>query len=295
MVDKNNTDDISSDKEDLSAFLKAELARILPEVIEISRHAGEIILAIYKTDFHVENKKDNTPVTTADLEANEHIVRQLSRLTPDFPILSEESDEIPYTERESWETYWLVDPLDGTRAFIEKTGEFSVNIALIHGQKPVLGVIYSPVKKFTYYAYQGYGAFFLNKDNQSKAVDVCTQYPKDNSRKIVIAGTHSAQSPALKAFLSNLKKEFNGYELKYMGSSLKSCMVAAAEADLYVRLGPTSEWDTAAAQCIVEQAGGRITDTQLQSLRYNTKESLLNPDFFVFGDRSICWSRFLDD
>jgi len=273
--------------------LQEELRRVLPDVIELTRQAGQIILDIYNTDFHIENKKDNTPVTSADFAANDLIVQSLSELTPHIPVLSEESDTIPFSERSSWDTYWLVDPLDGTRAFIEKTGEFSVNIALIHKHKPVLGVIYSPVKKCCFYACKEQGAFHLDDTDKARNIQVCAHYPGGASRKIIIAGTHKARCPELQFFLDNLEKKFDGYELKYMGSSLKSCMVAEGEADLYVRLGPTSEWDTAAAQCIVEEAGGLITDTNMQALRYNTKESLLNPYFFVFGDRSIHWKQFL--
>ncbi len=282
-----------STEQTLPGSLIEELRRVLPDAIELARLAGKKILEVYETDFHIEHKKDNTPVTTADYVANELIVQTLSELTPHIPILSEESDEIPYEERAAWETYWLVDPLDGTRAFIEKTGEFSVNIALIYRHKPVIGVIYSPVKKCSFFACKGNGAFYLNDADQARRIQVCTECPANEPRKIIVAGTHSARSPALQTFLDNLKREFNGYELKYMGSSLKSCMVAEGEADIYARLGPTSEWDTAAAQCIVEEAGGLITDTNMQVLKYNTKESLLNPDFFVFGDKSMCWQRFL--
>lgn len=288
-----STDTCTTVEQALPDFLKAELRRVFPDAIELARLAGQKILEIYETDFHIENKKDNTPVTTADLVANELIVQALSKLTPHIPVLSEESDEIPYEERAAWDTYWLVDPLDGTRAFIEKTGEFSVNIALIHHHNPVIGVIYSPVKKCCFYACKGNGAFYLSDGNQARSIQVCAQYPGNEARKIIVAGTSSARCPALQTFLDNLEKEFNGYELKYMGSSLKSCMVAEGDADIYARLGPTSEWDTAAAQCIVEEAGGFITDTNMQSLMYNTKESLLNPDFFVFGDTSIYWQRFL--
>ena len=154
-------------------------------------------------------------------------------------------------------------------------------------------MIYSPVKQCSFYACKDNGAFYLNDSNEAKPIQVREQCPGDKSRKIITAGTHSSRSIALQAFLDNLAAEFGDYEMKYMGSSLKSCMIAQGEADIYARLGPTSEWDTAAAQCIVEEAGGLITDTQMQSLTYNTKESLLNPDFFVFGDKSIRWSQFL--
>ncbi|MCU7834292.1 MAG: 3'(2'),5'-bisphosphate nucleotidase CysQ [gamma proteobacterium symbiont of Taylorina sp.] len=267
-----------------------DLHRLLPEVIELAQQAGQVIMDIYQSDFQINNKSDNTPVTCADLAANEFIVKQLARLSPEIPILSEESTTIPYKERSQWQTYWLVDPLDGTRAFIEKTGEFSVNIALIVKNSPVLGVIYSPVNKCSFYACSDGGAFYLDDSKQARNIQVRAKCQD----KIVVAGTEkSAQSRILQAFLKNLEKRFHSYEIKFMGSSLKSCMVAEGTADVYARLGPTSEWDTAAAQCIVEEAGGQITDTQMQALRYNTKDSLLNPDFFVFGDKSIAWNQFL--
>lgn len=275
----------------LSPELQASIRSWLPEVIEVARQAGKIILKIYESDFQISNKKDDTPVTCADLAANELIVQKLSELTPDIPILSEESIEVPFEERRHWETYWLVDPLDGTRAFIEQTGEFSVNIALVHRHSPVIGVIYSPVKQCSFYACYGHGAFHLTKENQAKSILVRSHC----QNQITVAGTRTSRSEALLAYLKNLESAFERCEIKFMGSSLKSCMVAEGEADLYVRLGPTSEWDTAAAQCIVEEAGGMITDTQMQALKYNTRDSLLNPNFFVFGDRSIRWDRFLEE
>lgn len=271
-------------------YSQQELRNLLPQVIDVAGQAGQVIMDIYGSDFKVNNKSDNTPVTCADLAANELIVEKLAQIDSNIPILSEESISIPYRERAQWETYWLVDPLDGTRAFIDKTDEFSVNIALIHQNSPVLGVIFSPVKKCSFYACQGSGAFYLDDNKQEKHIQVRAKCQE----KIVVAGTEkSAQSQILQGFLSNLEKTFNAYEIKFMGSSLKSCMVAEGIADVYARLGPTSEWDTAAAQCIVEEAGGLITDTRMQVLRYNTKDSLLNPDFFVFGDQSIAWNEFL--
>jgi 3'(2'), 5'-bisphosphate nucleotidase len=274
---------------ELNIDLREKLRKMLPCVIELARLAGEKILDIYETDFCVNQKKDDTPVTCADLAANDLIMLKLSELAPEIPVLSEESDEIPFFERRRWETYWLVDPLDGTKEFINKTGEFSVNIALIHRHYPVLGVIYSPVKKCSYYACKGHGAFHLDDNEQAQKLQVRTQCHNN----IIVAGTRSPRSPAFKTFLDNLETSFNGYEIKLMGSSLKSCMVAEGSADIYARLGPTSEWDTAAAQCIVEESGGLITNTQMQVLSYNTKDSLLNPDFFVFGDQSIQWNQLL--
>jgi 3'(2'), 5'-bisphosphate nucleotidase len=287
---------IKSDRESLSElpdFLQAELRRVLPETIELSRQAGEVIMAIYQTQFQIQIKSDNTPVTNADLAANELIVNVLSKLTPHIPILSEESEEILYKERATWDIYWLVDPLDGTRAFIDKSGEFSVNIALIYQGNPIIGVIYSPVKQCTFYACKGQGAFFLNDNNEARSIQVRSLGNEQCYKQVVVAGTHSSRNLALQVFLDNLQQTFNGYEMKFMGSSLKSCMIAEGVADIYARLGPTSEWDTAAAQCIVEEAGGLITNMQMQPLIYNSKASLLNPDFFVFGDKSIVWNQFL--
>lgn len=273
--------------------LDLDLDRVLPEIITLAQQAGRVILDIYETDFQVTHKKDNTPVTAADIAASKLIVDVLSELTPDIPVLSEESDEIPFEKRAGWETYWLVDPLDGTKTFVDKTGEFSVNIALIHQHRSILGVIYSPIKHCSFYAYKGSGAFYLKDNDLMQALPIYTKANIDKSTGVVVACTQSSHYPPLQVFLDNLEKEFNSYEIKYMGSSLKSCMVAEGKADIYARLGPTSEWDTAAAQCIVEEAGGLITDTNMQVLKYNTKDSLLNPKFFVFGDTSICWQRFL--
>lgn len=281
----------SAIRQELTPQLQKSIRAWLPEVIELARRAGQTILKIYETDFHVNNKKDNTPVTCADLAANEVIVERLAQLTPGIPILSEESVEVPFSQRRLWDTYWLVDPLDGTRAFIERSGEFSVNIALVHNHQPIIGVIYSPVKQCCFYACRDHGAYHLDKDNVARNIRARSKCPD----KIVVAGTRTSRSTALLAYLDNLQHAFDSVDIRFMGSSLKSCMVAEGEADLYVRLGPTSEWDTAAAQCIVEEAGGLITDTRMKPLSYNTRESLLNPNFFVFGDQSIRWEQFLND
>ena len=274
----------------LTGDLKRFIDNRLPNVIHYAQLAGQEILNIYNSEFQIENKQDNTPVTCADLAANELLVRELSQLSSEFPVLSEESELVDFEQRQQWQTYWLVDPLDGTRTFIERTGEFSVNIALIHNHRPVLGVIHSPVKDCTFYASYQKGAF-SHRASQVKSIQVRSSCPAT----VTVAGTRSSQGHKIQKFLERLRGQFDDVDLKFMGSSLKSCMVAEGIADVYVRLGPTSEWDTAAAQCIVEEAGGRITDTRLRSLQYNTKESLLNPHFLVFGDQNIDWSVFLDD
>jgi 3'(2'), 5'-bisphosphate nucleotidase len=254
-------------------------------LLELARKAGEAILAVYNTDFEVTDKSDNSPLTAADLASHKLIVATLSELTPDIPVLSEESSKIPYETRRSWQRYWLIDPLDGTREFIKRNGEFTVNIALIEDQDPVLGVIYAPVIDKLYYGVRGDGAWL--RDGDAAAVQIKVQ---DKRRDPVqVAGSRSHAGDSLIKFLENL----GDHELLSMGSSLKFCLVAEGKADLYPRLGPTSEWDTAAAQAIVEAAGGRVTTLDMQPLKYNTKDSLLNPHFFVFGDTTEDWSRYL--
>ncbi len=258
-------------------------ATLIEPVIDIAREAAQKILEIYKSDFDVNKKHDSTPVTSADLAAHHCIVDRLKKITPSLPILSEESAHIPFSERKKWQTYWLVDPLDGTREFIKQNGEFTVNIALIHDHQPILGVIHVPVSNVCYYGCQSQGAFKL-EDNVSKPINV----NKKRSEKIKIASSRSHAKHSLDHFIQRIGE----HELIFLGSSLKSCLVAEGIADIYPRLGPTSEWDTAAAQCIVEEAGGFITDINLNKLRYNTKDSLLNPDFLVFADTTINWKTY---
>ncbi|MDT8388606.1 MAG: 3'(2'),5'-bisphosphate nucleotidase CysQ [Thiogranum sp.] len=252
---------------------------------EIAVRAGEQILEIYNTDFSVEQKEDQSPLTAADLASHQTIVNALRPLTPDIPVLSEESAALPYEERSRWQTYWLIDPLDGTREFIKRNGEFTVNIALIHAGVPVLGVVHVPVSGVTYAACEGRGAFKDMPGVGEKAIRVRSL----GEGPVAVVGSRSHQGDSLKAFLAKL----GDHEIVSMGSSLKICLVAEGTADVYPRLGLTSEWDTAAAQCVVEQAGGAVTDLEMQPLRYNTKDSLLNPFFLVFGDASRDWSQYL--
>lgn len=258
----------------------------IEKLVELAREAGEKILEIYETDFSVEHKDDESPLTAADLASHHTIVEGLEKLTPEIPVLSEESASIPYSERSSWEQYWLIDPLDGTREFVKRNGEFTVNIAFIDNGEPVAGVIYVPVTGLTYYACRGGGAWKLAPgEEQAERIHVSEL----GERPINVAGSRSHRGDTLNGFLSRIGE----YDIISMGSSLKSCLVAEGKADLYPRLGPTSEWDTAAAQAIVEEAGGRMTDTQMRPLRYNTKESLLNPSFFAFGADSRDWASYL--
>lgn len=262
-----------------------ELKELLNPVIQIAYQAGKVIMEVYDAGFSVEHKSDQTPVTEADMAANKAIVSKLKELTPHLPILTEEDKPTSFSERQTWSRYWLIDPLDGTREFIKRNGEFTVNIALIDGDESVLGVVYAPVIGVLYYAAKGQGAFKQESTNEPKAIHVNNKC----SLKTVVACGRSNPTAEIKAFLENLGE----HEIIRVGSALKSCLVAEGRADLYARLGPTSEWDTAAAQCVVEEAGGAITDTSMQCLRYNTKDDLLNPHFFVAGDMSINWSDFL--
>ncbi len=258
---------------------------LLEPTIDVAIQAGRQIMEIYEAGFDVEQKGDNTPVTEADLAASRLIIDGLAALTPDLPILTEECEKVPFAERRAWRRYWLVDPLDGTREFIKRSGEFTVNIALIDGQESVLGIVYAPALGVYYYGCRGYGAW--KRDAMNCAVRI--QARPFHGGRVTIAGTRSRRGVALTTFLCNLED----YELLPIGSALKSCLVAEGRADIYPRLGPTSEWDTAAAQCVVEEAGGQITDTHMRPLRYNTKDNLLNPHFFAFGATDEDWSRYL--
>lgn len=255
-------------------------------VLELAKCAGETILEVYQNGYEITQKSDSTPLTTADLEAHRIISDGLTELEFKAPVLSEESSAVPYSERNEWDTYWLVDPLDGTREFIKRNGEFTVNIALIHEGRPVLGVVYAPVLQLSYYASLGGGAWKQVGDEKPRKIHV-RKAPRE---KVIVARSRSPETgPNMRRFLEKL----GDHEEVAMGSALKSCLVAEGAADVYARLGPTSEWDTGAAQCIVEEAGGHITDLKLKDLRYNTRESLINPHFFVFGNNRWNWPDFL--
>jgi 3'(2'), 5'-bisphosphate nucleotidase len=258
----------------------------LDQLLDLIRQAGDAILEIYDSEFEIETKKDNSPLTAADLASHHLIVTNLEKLTPEIPILSEESAKIPYDTRKNWSRYWLIDPLDGTREFIKRNGEFTVNIALIEDNRPRFGAVYAPVLKTLYYGTPGQGASKQIENAPPQKISVAERCREP----ALVAGSRSHAGDSLKLFLQNLGE----HELVSMGSSLKLCLVAEGKADIYPRLGPTSEWDTAAAQAVVEAAGGQVTTLEIEPLKYNTKESLLNPHFLVFGDASVNWSAFLD-
>jgi 3'(2'), 5'-bisphosphate nucleotidase len=254
-------------------------------LLQLASQAGQAILEIYQRDFEVQHKEDESPLTEADLASHRTILAGLNALTPDIPVLSEESAALPYETRRQWQRYWLVDPLDGTREFVKRNGEFTVNIALIEGGRPVLGVVHVPVSGVSYFGQAGAGAFRQEADGSRQAISVTPRCQPP----MRVVGSRSHAGESLQRFLDKVGE----HEIVSMGSSLKLCLVADGSADVYPRLGPTSEWDTAAAQAVVEAAGGQVTDTELKPLRYNQKESLLNPHFLVFGDKDIDWGQYL--
>jgi 3'(2'), 5'-bisphosphate nucleotidase len=254
-------------------------------LLDIAKSAGDAILEIYRQDFAVEHKDDASPLTAADLASHQTIVRGLTELDASIPVLSEEGADIPFEQRRSWSTYWLIDPLDGTREFVKRNGEFTVNIALVEDGVATLGVVHVPVSGVSYLGIQGEGAWKFDGEGKREEIRVTPRA----ERPVRVAGSRSHAGDSLQRFLERL----GDHRIVSMGSSLKLCLVAEGSADIYPRLGPTSEWDTGAAQAVVEAAGGRVTDTTMAPLRYNTKESLLNPHFLAFGDDSEKWEQYL--
>ncbi|MGU9977805.1 MAG: 3'(2'),5'-bisphosphate nucleotidase CysQ [Candidatus Oxydemutatoraceae bacterium WSBS_2016_MAG_OTU14] len=245
------------------------------ELCRIGRKVAHSVLEIYQRQFKIECKEDGSYLTEADLLAHDIIVSELSRLTPSLPVLSEESAKIPYGERKQWESYWLVDPLDGTREFVNKRDDFTINIALIEKGQPILGMVYVPVGDLCYVASRESKAY-LFIEGRKEILQVNTK--PNNEPVIAISFSHADKKTQV--FLDAFPKK---YHLVRRGSMIKVCLIAEAKADLYPRLGPTSEWDTAAGQCILEAAGGRLTSWDGQALKYNTKESLLNPPFVAYA------------
>ena len=247
----------------------------IQDIVTIAKEAGNAIMQIYKQDFKVEYKQDSSPLTLADKKANDITEDGLNRLSVSFPILSEEGKETPYEDRKHWEYFWLIDPLDGTKEFIKKNGEFTVNIALIYKDTPVLGVVYAPALDVCYWAKQGVGAF---KDGQKLPIKTANQR---NTYKIVASRSH--MSDETQAFIDTIDTQ-KEKELISIGSSLKICLVAEGEADIYPRLGPTMEWDTGAAHAIVNEANCTLikyTKNNIKEKHAYGKNSLLNGWFVV--------------
>jgi 3'(2'), 5'-bisphosphate nucleotidase len=270
-----------------TTVLEMQAVLEIRDIVRIAQEAGEKILGVYHTaDFNVEMKADNSPLTRADLASHEHIVGRLEALTPDIPVLSEESQNISYQERSQWSRFWLVDPLDGTKEFIKRNGEFTVNIALVENGQAVLGVVHTPALGITYYAAKGKGAF-RHENGVSNPITV--QKEVLDTLNVVASRSHAGQET--QDLLAKLAKDYT-VNLVSKGSALKLCLVAEGAAHFYPRLGPTMEWDTAAAQCVAEGAGALVTDINGATLTYN-KENLLNPFFMVNGVRGLEWTKYL--
>lgn len=251
------------------------LSALLPQIVELARRAGLAAMQVYsELSPAVEYKPDRSPLTQADLASHHIIVDGLTRISPEWPFLSEESAEIPFERRRSWQRFWLVDPLDGTREFLQRNGEFTVNIALIEKGRPILGVVGAPAMDKLYYAARGAGAW---KAEGGFVTPICVGRPADGPIRLVVSRSHPSGKENLSRWAGR-----GPHACIRLGSSLKFCLVAEGAADLYPRLGPTMEWDTAAAQCILEVAGGRVVDLEGNAMVYN-KPLLLNPGFVALG------------
>ena len=265
----------------------------LDTLLRIAKTAGNAILSVYQRagDIDVTIKDDNSPLTEADRDAHEIIIAELKEFTPSIPILSEESDGTSVDERLSWSRYWLVDPLDGTKEFIKRNGEFTVNIALINNGAPELGIVYVPVTDISYLGKTGVGAWKVAATGEVDAISIANF--DLNQGQVRIAASRSHRGDFLDQFINTLEAKLGEAEVVSMGSSLKICLLAEGKADIYPRLAPTSEWDTAAAHAVLAAAGGDIVDTEFQALRYNQKESMLNPHFIAISDISYDWQFIL--
>ena len=254
--------------------------QLLLEVTALAREAGRAILEVYASSFSVQEKEDRSPLTEADLRSEKLILAGLRRIAPEIPVLSEESVQVPYAARKGWSRLWVVDPLDGTKEFVQRNGEFTVNIALVDEHRPVLGIVHAPVLERDYYAAEGVGAF----RSDARAAGRPIRAAKRGGGPVRVVGSRSHRGSSLDAFLARV----GPHELVEVGSSLKLCLVAEGDADVYPRLGPTCEWDTAAGQCVLEQAGGQVLKLDGEPLAYN-RENTLNPNFVGFADADTDW------
>ena len=253
--------------------------RFIISTTEIAQDAGLAILQIYNSDFDYKLKKDFSPITEADNISHKIITERLKILTPKIPIISEENSEIPYEIRSRWKKYWLVDPLDGTKEFIKKNGDFTVNIALIQNNTPIFGVIHIPVTNETYWGSKINGSFYSNSNNDIKQIRVS----KNNNNPIRLVASRSHPSE----MLNDLLEKIVDYEILKVGSSIKFCHIASGQAECYPRFGPTSEWDIAAGEAIVSFAGGNVITSAGDLINYNAKEDYLNPNFIVSNGKII--------
>lgn len=265
-----------------------DLKDLATQARHIAEQAGHAILEFFADkDFEQFSKSDESPVTSADFAANDVVINALKKLTPDIPIMSEESEGLQLSDRQSWSEYWLVDPLDGTQEFVAGRPDFAVNIALISNNKPVLGVIHAPVTEEFYWAAKGLGAYKIKKGVQTRLEGNRI----DPSKPHLVVAISRVQT--LETITKYIKPGINLQFISLGSCALKSCLVAEGKADIYIRVGPTGEWDTGAPQIIVEEAGGLIIDSEFEPLSYNQRESFMNPDFFVGADRELDWSSVI--
>ena len=254
------------------------------ELLNIAIDAGKEILNIYNDEIIVNSKEDKSPITQADINSNDLIVNRLKKLESNIPILTEES-VVEWKNRKDWIKYWLIDPLDGTKEFINRNGEFTVNISLIENNYPIFGIIYSPVKSLLYYALKNYGCYKLKTNSNLSTLKnfnkINIHKEKNITTKVIGSRSHSS-----KEFLNWVEKKFTNFELITIGSSLKFCILAEGKADIYPRFGPTSEWDIAAGHIILEEAGGKLKTIDNKDILYNTKDDILNPHFIAYGNLS---------
>jgi 3'(2'), 5'-bisphosphate nucleotidase len=256
---------------------------LLKLALSASVNAGQAIMDIYKSeDFEIQIKSDSSPLTKADLAAHNIIIEQLKE--SEIPILSEEDADIPFETRSKWKQFWLVDPLDGTKEFIKKNDEFTVNIALIEHGKPILGVVYLPVFKSVYFASKEIGSFFMkdiDTNNIEESISNADKLPKTLPSTYTVVGSRSHMNTLTQEYFSNLKKQYGEIKIISKGSSLKLCMVADGSAHEYPRFGPTMEWDTAAGHAIALFSNAKVTKSDKKTCLSYNKEDLLNPHFIV--------------
>ncbi len=262
-----------------------DLSATLARVISIVEEAGQIAKEIYESkDYRTVSKQDGSPFTIADEMANQIIQDGLSKLDPNFPIISEESPTAPFAERSTWQHFWLVDPIDGTKEFIKGTGDFTVNVALVYESQPIMGVVCAPIYNELFFAATGQGAYQKKDD-----LTLIEMKPMDSNHDQLRCFVSNS---AKEVHLNKIRSEIPGVKITAMGSSRKICHLAKGRADFYLRKFPTSEWDTAAAHCILAEAGGQMIDLSGKVLKYN-KEKLTNPNFIAFGDPYFDWENLL--
>lgn len=280
---------------------------MIAQLVALARAAGSAILNIYEAggnQLDMQIKADNSPLTAADLAAHQILMAGLPEILK-LPLISEEGELSPYTERAFWAQYWLIDPLDGTKEFLQRNGEFTVNIALIAQGAPVLGVVHVPVQDVTYVGINPPDvhskiAYKVSGDSAPEIIRVRSLQAKEQAQTLTILASHRHGTQRLSELLSLIDTRWPGeVKTSTAGSSLKFCLIAEGRADFYPRLAPTSEWDTAAAQAVLEAAGGAVVDAEafergeLMPLRYNTREAIINPDFYAFGDLSFDWKKLV--